>query len=99
MKYKYRKYEPDEFEGVDLADLVSKLSDLLLASGFQNPWDPDDDSGQTMQALHDAILDALLNDAMIDPESMSTEQLESLFNLDYHLKEVDTIFSRVFGTA
>jgi Ca-activated chloride channel family protein len=78
VKYRYRKYEPDEFEGVDLADLVSKLSDLLLASGFQNPWDPDDDSGQTMQALHDAILDALLNDGMIDPESMSPEQLEKL---------------------
>ncbi|MBA3948525.1 MAG: VWA domain-containing protein [Acidobacteria bacterium] len=78
MKYRYRKYEPDEFEGVDLADLVSKLSDLLLASGFQNPWDPDDDSGRTMQALHDAILDALLNDGMIDPDAMSPEQLEKL---------------------
>ncbi|HEX6322621.1 MAG TPA: VWA domain-containing protein [Vicinamibacterales bacterium] len=70
MKYKYRKYEPDEFEGIDLQDLVSALSDLLLSSGFQNPWDPDDDSAQTMQALHDAILDALLNGGMLDPEAM-----------------------------
>src|SRR5687768_17000758 len=70
MKYKYRKYEPDEFEGIDLENLVSALSDLLLSSGFQNPWDPDDD-GQTMQALHDAILDALLNGGMLDQEAMS----------------------------
>ena len=70
MKYKYRKYEPDEFEGVDLQDLVSALSDLLLSSGFQNPWDPDDESAQTMQALHDAILDALLNGGMLDQEAM-----------------------------
>ncbi|MDQ3169755.1 MAG: VWA domain-containing protein [Acidobacteriota bacterium] len=70
MKYKYRKYEPDEFEGIDLADLVSQLSDLLLSSGFQNPWDPDDDSAQTMQALHDAILDALLNGGVLDQEAM-----------------------------
>jgi Ca-activated chloride channel family protein len=70
MKYKYRKYEPDEFEGIDIPDLVSALSDLLLSSGFQNPWDPDDDSAQTMQALHDAILDALLNGGMLDPEAM-----------------------------
>jgi Ca-activated chloride channel homolog len=69
VKYRYRKYEPDEFEGVDLQDLVSALSDLLLSSGFQNPWDPDDD-GQTLQALHDAILDALLNGGMLDPEAM-----------------------------
>jgi len=70
VKYRYRKYEPDEFEGIDLQDLVSALSDLLLSSGFQNPWDPDDDSGQTMQALHDAILDALLNGGMLSPEMM-----------------------------
>ena len=70
MKYKYRKYAPDEFEGIDLPDLVSQLSDLLLSSGFQNPWDPDDDSAQTMQALHDAILDALLNGGMLDQDAM-----------------------------
>lgn len=70
MKYKYRKYEPDEFEGIDLADLVARLSDLLLSSGFQNPWDPEDDSAQTMQGLHDAILDALLNGGMLDQEAM-----------------------------
>jgi Ca-activated chloride channel family protein len=78
MKYKYRKYEPDEFEGIDLEDLVSKLSDLLLSSGYQNPWDPDDDSAQTMQALHDAILDALLNGGMIDPDALAPEQMEKL---------------------
>jgi Ca-activated chloride channel homolog len=70
LKFKYKKYEPDEFEGIDLQDLVSALSDLLLSSGFQNPWDPDDDSAQTMQALHDAILDALLNGGMLDSETM-----------------------------
>ena len=78
MKYKYRKYEPDEFEGIDLADLVSQLSDLLLSSGFQNPWDPEDDSAQTMQALHDAILDAILNGGMVDPETMDPERMEKL---------------------
>jgi adenylosuccinate lyase len=30
---------------------------------------------------------------------LNAEQLESLFNLDYHLKQVDTIFERVFGSA
>ncbi|HET7316628.1 MAG TPA: adenylosuccinate lyase [Sphingomicrobium sp.] len=35
-----------------------------------------------------------------DPEvssRLSQEQLEALFDLDYHLKRVDTIFERVFG--
>jgi len=30
---------------------------------------------------------------------LSKEQLESLFDLDYHFKHVDTIFQRVFGRA
>lgn len=37
-----------------------------------------------------------------DPEvtsRLSQEQLEALFDLDYHLKRVDEIFGRVFGTA
>jgi adenylosuccinate lyase len=35
-----------------------------------------------------------------DPEvtsRLSQEQLEALFDLDYHLKRVDDIFARVFG--
>ena len=37
-----------------------------------------------------------------DPEvtsRLSNDQLEELFDLDYHFKNVDTIFERVFGTA
>jgi adenylosuccinate lyase len=45
-----------------------------------------------------SLLDLLKNDAEVSAK-LSKEQLESLFNLDYHLKEVDTIFSRVFRTA
>lgn len=43
---------------------------------------------------------SLLNLLEVDPEVaeyLSSDQLVSLFNLDYHLKHVDTIFERVFG--
>ena len=53
--------------------LVSRLSDLLLSSGFNNPWDPQSDSDQSMQALHDAVLDALLNGGV-----MSDDMLQKL---------------------
>jgi len=45
---------------------------------------------------------SLLELLKADPEvasRLSSGELEALFNLDYHLKEVDTIFKRVFGTA
>jgi Ca-activated chloride channel family protein len=71
VRYKYSKYVGDPFEGIDLGDLVSKLSDLLLSSGFEDPYDTEDSSeSQSMQALHDAILDALLNAGMLSDETL-----------------------------
>ena len=75
MKYRYSKFVANLAEDLDLESLVSRLSDLLLASGFGNPWDPQSDDDRTMQALHDAILDALLNGGVLSDEML--EQLQS----------------------
>jgi Ca-activated chloride channel homolog len=72
VKYRYTKYIGDPLEDIDLEDLVSKLSDLLLSSGFGNPHGHDE-AERTMQALHDAILDALFNGGMLPEETI--EQL------------------------
>jgi Ca-activated chloride channel family protein len=69
MKYRYSKYTGDPLDDLDIEDLVSKLSDLLLASGFGNPYGGDDDE-RTMQALHDAILDALFNGGVLPEETI-----------------------------
>src|SRR6202007_2498059 len=69
MKYRYTKYTGNELDDLDLEELVAKLSDLLLASGFGNPYATDDDE-RTMQALHDAILDALFNGGVLPEETL-----------------------------
>ena len=69
MKYRYTKYTGDPLEDLNLEDLVAKLSDLLLASGFGNPYGMDDEE-RTMQALHDAILDALFNGGVLPDETL-----------------------------
>src|SRR5207302_8574494 len=69
VKYRYTKYTGDELDDLDLEDLVAKLSDLLLASGFGNPYGTDEDE-RTMQALHDAILDALFNGGVLPEETI-----------------------------
>src|SRR3990170_7163398 len=73
MKYKYSKYTGDPLDDLDLDELIEKLSDLLLSSGFQSPYggmygESDDD--RTMQALHDAIMDALFNGGVLPEDTL-----------------------------
>jgi Ca-activated chloride channel family protein len=75
VRYKYSKYTPSLLDELDMDELMSKLSDLLLSSGFSNPWgDQSDDYDRTMQALHDAILEALFSGGVLPPDL-----LEKLF--------------------
>src|SRR5205085_6210888 len=43
-----------------------------------------------------SLLDLLKHDAEV-AAALPAEQLESLFDLDYHFTQVDRIFARVFG--
>jgi Ca-activated chloride channel family protein len=69
VKYRYTKFTGDDLNDVDLEDLVAKLSDLLLSSGFGNPYATDEED-RTLQALHDAILDALFNGGVLPEETI-----------------------------
>ena len=78
MRYRYTRFTGDDLEGLDLEQLVSMLSDLLLASGFARPHgagaagDSDDEGGdRTLQALRDAILDALLRGGLLTDDAVS----------------------------
>jgi Ca-activated chloride channel family protein len=80
MKYRYSKFRPEDLDGLDLEELLSKLSDLLLSSGFDSPYGMpyDDEDGVPAEALHDAILEALLNGGLL-----SDEMLEKLLGKDW----------------
>jgi Ca-activated chloride channel family protein len=73
---RYSKYAGQDWESLSIEELLGKLSDFLLQSGFQNPYfDQFRNSDRDLQALHDAILNALLRDAML-PEDMRAEGTE-----------------------
>jgi Ca-activated chloride channel homolog len=81
MKYRYSKFTGDDLDELDLEELLSKLSDLLLGSGFESPYGSpydDDESGHSRQSLHDAIMEAILNGGML-----SDETLERLLGKDW----------------
>jgi Ca-activated chloride channel family protein len=65
---RYHRYIGELWEDLDLEELVGGLSDFLLQSGFemdQGEWDED-----SLQALHDAILDALMKRGLLSDEEM-----------------------------
>ena len=86
MKYRYTKFTGDDLDELDLEELMSKLSDLFLGSGFDNPYglpyEDDGESGQSRQSLHDAIMEAILNGGML-----SEETLERLLGKDWRESE------------
>src|ERR1051325_4191998 len=73
MRFKYSKYTGNPLDEIDLEDLVEKLSDLLLSSGFHSPFGSmygESEDDRTMQALHDAIMDALFNGGVLPEETL-----------------------------
>ncbi len=75
---KYSKFTGLDWDSLSLEDLLGRLSDYLLQSGFSR-----DDygysqagAGHNLQDLHDVILDALLNEGLIPSELM--EKLQQL---------------------
>jgi Ca-activated chloride channel homolog len=79
MKYiKYSRYSPDAADDVDLQDLMNKLSDFFLQSGFDSPYgiyemDGNQSTEQHMDQLREAILRALQEGDLVPPDML--EQL------------------------
>jgi Ca-activated chloride channel family protein len=73
----YSKFSPELADAVDLQALLDKLADFLLQSGFAGGGDPShfgfdfgDESDRSMDALRQAIIDALLESNQFTPEML-----------------------------
>ena len=74
---RYRKYTGEPADAVDLDELMKRLGDFLLQSGFEAQYYglSDFDAAQSMEALRDAILRALQEGELI-PEDLMSEELQ-----------------------
>ena len=76
MKYtKYSKYAPGAADDLDLQELMNRLSDFFLQSGFESQFgfhemDMEDAREQHLEALRRAILRALQEGDLIPPDLM-----------------------------
>jgi Ca-activated chloride channel family protein len=79
MKYiRYSKYEGELAEGVDLAELMNRLADFFLYSGFPSPYygiyemDPE----RSLESLRQAILRAIAEGGLL-AEDLTEELLQN----------------------
>src|ERR1051325_8548859 len=79
---KYSKWNGVDWESLSLEDLMDRLSEFLLDSGFDDPYfmyrDEQDDS---LESLRDAIMRALLEDGLL-----TDEELEKFYDEQGNLK-------------
>jgi len=76
MKFiKYAKYVGEPADAVDLEDLIKHLGDFFLQSGFESQYYgiSETDPSRSMEALKEAILQALQEGDMIPDGDMSEE--------------------------
>jgi Ca-activated chloride channel family protein len=73
----YTKYSPEFADAVDLQALLGQLADFLLQSGFaggrqEHPWwgETGDDADRSLDALREAILQALIDSGQFTPEML-----------------------------
>ena len=71
----YSKFSPELADAVDLQALLDKLADFLLQSGFAGGGDPHgfdfgEDSDRSLDALRQAIIDALMESGQFTPEML-----------------------------
>jgi Ca-activated chloride channel homolog len=69
LSVRYHKYIAGLWDDLDLEDLVGELSDFLLQSGFG--FEPGEGDEDDLQALHDAILEAVMRRGLLSDEDLN----------------------------
>ncbi|MBI3792884.1 MAG: hypothetical protein HY275_18655, partial [Gemmatimonadetes bacterium] len=100
----YSKYSPELADAVDLQALLDKLADFLLQSGFGGPKSPywgDEFGGEadrSMDALKEAILQALFDSGQFTPEMLEALRGEGDEEAQAKLaKMLDELVQRLVG--
>jgi Ca-activated chloride channel family protein len=76
MKYvRYSRYAPEAAEDIDLQELMNRLSDFFLQSGYESQFgiyemDPEAARDKFLEELEEAILRALQEGELLPPEMM-----------------------------
>ncbi|HLG16772.1 MAG TPA: VWA domain-containing protein [Blastocatellia bacterium] len=69
---KYSKWDGVDWDSISLEDLIERLADFLLQSGFDDPYSRYwGDRDRSLESLRDAIMRALFEDGLLSDEEMA----------------------------
>jgi Ca-activated chloride channel family protein len=86
----YRKFAGEDWDSMSMEELLNKLSDFLLQSGFNSPYYDPRWLDRDLQDLQDAILNALLQGSMLS-DDMIAEMLSSKTGQDFDNSEISRL--------
>src|SRR5574341_1241863 len=99
MKYiKYTKYIPELADEIDLNNLMSRLSDFFLQSGFESQYYgiSEMDTERSLEQLRQAILRALQEGDLLDDELMQELMQDPDLGRNQKLKDlIDQLIERL----
>jgi Ca-activated chloride channel family protein len=102
MKYvRYSRYAPGAADDIDLQELMSRLSDFFLQSGFESQFgfyelDMERSQQQMMDQLREAILRALEEGDLIPPELLEQMKANPDLSQNQELRDlIDQIIERM----
>ncbi|HKV48767.1 MAG TPA: VWA domain-containing protein [Candidatus Acidoferrales bacterium] len=102
MKYiRYSKYSGEAADDIDLQELMSRLSDFFLQSGFESQYgiyemDMEREREQHMEQLREAILRALQEGDLVPPEMMEQMLQNSDLSQNKELRDlIEQIIQRM----
>jgi Ca-activated chloride channel homolog len=102
MKYiRYSRYAPDAAEDIDLQELMNRLSDFFLQSGFESQYgfyelDTERSREQHLDQLREAILRALQEGDLIPPDMVEQMMQNPDLSQNQELRDlIDQIIERM----
>jgi len=93
---KYSKWDGVDWESLSLEDLLERLADFLLQSGFDDPYSRyDDENDQSLDALREAIMRALMEGLLADKELESFLDEQGNWKMEAMAELIDRLIERL----
>jgi Ca-activated chloride channel homolog len=91
---RYSKYE-STLDDIDTSSIMEMIRDSIIGSAFNNPYDPDPNSGQSMDELREAILQALMERDLIPDDMLKEAQSTKDFDKTRLSQEISKMIQRM----